>query len=145
MALNWNIGAIADVEKLHNTGAGSFPKGSPEDMAGDDEWAITEKLIWMTMILGIPRITEKNVEKFTHRFFMYEKVCGTVLGKRDENKVLQPMVGSEQIRRRVGLSTNASSKTDAEFKKFMWEKLEEEARARVSLEEYRANRKEVSA
>lgn len=131
MALNWNIGEIKDVDLLHNTNVfldePPFPKGSDEDKEGDDQWAITDKLIWMTMTLGIGRITEANAEKFAKRLHMYEAINGPVLYKRDENGNKRPMIGYPEIHRRIGLYTNASPLTDAAFRKKLMDGLERES------------------
>lgn len=109
MALHWDISKVKDHHLLHNTkdanGNLPFPEGSDEDMEGDAEWAITERIIWLTIGIGMNQITEKNWEDFYRRVQMWQQCKGAVMRKGNEPFYLTP----DHIYRRIGLYTNATT------------------------------------
>ena len=112
MALHWDLTKVKDTHLLHNVAAEKggeppFPKGSPEDKAGDYQWAITDGLIWMTMGVDMGRITEDNWLEFLTRVRLLEKLQGAFMHKGDEPYYFT----ATDIRRRIGLSTNVATKT----------------------------------
>lgn len=128
MALHYDYSDVPDVEALHNIGPDAFPKGTPEDTKGDEEFAITQALIWLTMSLGISKITEANAEKFATRLAMWQDVHGASMRRGGEDFFLT----YDHVIRRVGLGTNASAKTDAVFRKQLVAELEKQATYKVS-------------
>lgn len=118
MSLNYNFENIPrDV---------TFPKLSdPEEIAyfrkyartcgrtvidnGDDDFRIfspkTEQLIWLTMSIGVSRITKQNWKKFFNRAYAWQRVR--------EHDIL---VTAQDVYDHIGLRTNASSLTDARFR-----------------------------
>ena len=107
MALHWNLSEIEDFHALHNTGPDGEPKGSDADLEGDRQWAITNHLIWMTLGVGLNRITEDNCEEFYRRLVLLSYQSGHGYGDAD--------VTLADLRRRIGLSTNANVETKAAF------------------------------
>ncbi len=91
MSLNWDITKCTGLKELH--------------AESEAEWYLTEVMIWRTMSVGINAITEKNAEEFTERSNMYRTVFG---GK--------PLT-LEDVKRRIGLMTNASSLSRTGFEK----------------------------
>ena len=88
----------------------------------------TNTLIFYTMNLGINIITKTNVDKFILRLRMYEVLHGmtkwrTVNGERIN------AISDTLIRNHIGLKTNASSLSDAQFNKNMLKQLVREAQA----------------
>lgn len=75
---------------------------------GDDDFRIfspkTEQLIWLTMSIGISRITKKNWTKFYARSFAWQRVRGHDI-----------VVTAQDVYDHIGLFTNASSLTDSKF------------------------------
>lgn len=75
---------------------------------GDDDFRIfspkTEQLIWLTMSIGISRITKKNWTKFYARSFAWQRVRGHDV-----------VVTAQDVYDHIGLFTNASSLTDSKF------------------------------
>lgn len=132
MSLNWNLSKMADHHGLHNTAPkgeeAAFPKGSPEDLEGDFQWAITETLIWATIWLGMSSITEANWQRFATRLRLYENAFGATMRKDGEDWKIRP----EDVHRRIGLSTNASPLTEAAFRKRVFDRLMREAESAVS-------------
>ena len=101
MSLNFNFAKVADHEALH---------------ADDRQWSITEHLIWHTMAVQMSAITEKNWRQFVIRYFAWHNLHGT----SEKGKV-----SVEDIKRRIGLCTNAPNRTDAQFRKTLAESVME--------------------
>jgi hypothetical protein len=108
MALTWDSTACDLPEKL------------------DDNLANTRHtLIFATMAVGMNHITEDNAEAFFLRVNFYERLMGAYRFASDTEKPDEPaqplMFTIEDIRQFVGLRTNVSPQTDAQFRKNMWE------------------------
>jgi hypothetical protein len=95
MALTWNY----DVKDLAAIGIG-------ED-GDDNEWVISEVLIWASMGVGLGRITEKNWMDFYARLKFYESLSGSFIVGHD--------ITPEDVYKRIGLSTNVSDETEHKF------------------------------
>lgn len=109
MALHWNLTKIERDEEIR---------------LNEQQWQITNAIIWLTMIIGMREITKKNYLEFAARIKVYEKVYGTYLSYCDENGKRQDWpITTFDIKRRIGLSTNASSLTKAQFLKNISEML----------------------
>lgn len=104
MALNWNIEDCANLAHLKS--------------ADPDGWPVTDCLIWGCMIVGIDKITDQTAETFWHRIAAWEAVSGPIntSGRRIEPR---------DIAARIGLRTNASRLTDAQFRKKITDRLHE--------------------
>ena len=91
-----------------------------EELKSDEEWPITEAIVFATMVVDLGRITEKNVDEFFTRLVMAESVCGMQLYKwDDEKKYKKSLLTYSAVRRRIGLNTNVSDKSRAYFDKRM--------------------------
>lgn len=75
--------------------------------------AKTEQLIWLTMAVGIGRITKQNWQKFFHRAYAWQRV-------REHDLV----VTAQDVYDHIGLRTNASSLTDARFRTLLMKAVE---------------------
>lgn len=101
MSLRWNVGDVKDYETLH------------ED---DAQWVITEALIWATMPLGMNRITQKNWAEFYARLSMWQGLYGNNLVFLN----MEPYrITADDVKRRIGLGTNASTLPRTTFMKNM--------------------------
>lgn len=133
MSLDWNARKVPGWHELHNTAPKGeetkFPKDSPEDIAGNREWAISETMIFRTMSVGINTITEANAEKFLARSLVVSDVFGTPLMDWDaeQEKHVDRDLTYADVHARIGLGTNASNLTDAQFRKRMIEEIERTA------------------
>jgi hypothetical protein len=104
MSLDWNIGKCVDMESLKS----------------EDEWPTTEAFIWSTMSIGMNRITEENASEFYARLTMWERLChGELIQKRNpETKKWEYVrVSYDDVKKRIGLYTNASNETRSEWLK----------------------------
>ncbi len=95
MALNWNI------EKVKNR----------KEIQTGSEASITDSLIWATMVVGFTSITEQNYHEFYKRLHLSELVKGTFLNKDGKSSYIT----EDDVKRRIGLSTNAGSFSRTEF------------------------------
>lgn len=100
MALTWDNTAVKDIDSLT-----------------DDESATIEALIWATMAVGINHITLDNARDFYARVSFWEKIAGAYRFDPNGPVYLTP----EDVLRFVGLRTNASPKTKAQFYKSAWD------------------------
>lgn len=102
MSLNWNITACTNFESLQS----------------EEEWTVTDTLIWATMIVGMREITEANAAEFYARLHIFESLNGSLVFSFDENGERQPhFITPEDVMKRIGLRTNASTETFAAFTK----------------------------
>ena len=115
MALNWDLGNIKNFKSVCWNDDGSFSEE-------------TELLIFYTMNLGMGLITESNVDKFILRFRMYEVLHGMSKWRNVDGERINA-ISDTLIRKHIGLSTNASSISDAQFNKNMLKQLVREAEA----------------
>ena len=115
MALNWDLG---DIENFK-----SVCRNDDESLREE-----TELLIFYTMNLGMGLITESNVDKFILRFRMYEVLYGMAKWRNVNGQRINA-ISDTLIRKHIGLHTNASSISDAQFNKNMLKQLVREAEA----------------
>jgi hypothetical protein len=95
MALNWNI------EKCKNF------KG----LTTEENWGLTDTLIWATMFTGISTITEANYKEFYARLNLVQRLNGPYTNKGGKPYYITV----DDVQRRIGLTTNAGSMTRAQF------------------------------
>lgn len=94
MALTFDFSKCADLKRIR-----------------DDEWGLTDALIWATMFVGMPRITEDNAAEFYARLHLIECLNGNLSHRAGEPY----FITLEDIKRRVGLVTNATPWTRPQF------------------------------
>lgn len=97
MSLNWDMKNVKDWEELT-----------------DHEKKVAEVLIWMTMPVGIPTITEKTAKEFQARLQLIELLFG---GMTVEDDGSPRLIKLEEVERFIGLHTNASTLTRTQFNK----------------------------
>ena len=115
MPLHWSIEDIKDYKTVCFNG-----EGDDAEMK-----TVTSTLINLTMNLGINDWTDKNIDEVLLRLRMYESIYGKLVynGTTGDNSLT-----NEVIRQHVGLYTNASSFSFAEFKKYCIEAIERRAK-----------------
>lgn len=106
MALHWNVKDIETREGVDFVWP-MGPEGTEESrkLSGS-----LECVIWATMFVGLPRITEANWADFAARCHAWERAVGEL---SSSGKPLP----ADLIRKCIGLSTNATSKSLTTFKK----------------------------
>jgi hypothetical protein len=99
-----------------------------EEMKSDEQWGLTEAIIFITIPIGMPRIEEKTVEEFFRRVAAWELATGAICveDKKPRYTTL------DDIRLRVGLRTNASPKTKHQFLKTIGEHCYRHGQAKLS-------------
>lgn len=100
MALNWNI------ERCENW----------NELTDDNNWGVTNALIWTTMIIGMNSITSDNSNEFFARVDTVQKATGELCNAANENGEWNPYtITHADIVRRIGLGTNADHLTKTQF------------------------------
>jgi hypothetical protein len=99
MPLNWNINKIEDWENY------CF-EPDPENPKQEKMTTLTRVMLHMTMPVGMHEITKKNYREFYTRMLLLE--LDTSWYKRDEDGN-QVGIQLEDVKRHIGLGTNASS------------------------------------
>ena len=75
-----------------------------------------DSIVWGCHIVGVPRLTEKNVGDFCYRMFRYEMKCGPIVRRNDTG---ESAFDADVARRCVGFSTNSNSRSKADFSKWL--------------------------
>jgi hypothetical protein len=119
MSLNY------DLTKIEN---------SDELFENDRMNAVTESLIFYTIFIGMNQITNDNSAKFFERVYLYEKLFGASVSFIDEdNNRVERKIKYADIRRHLGLHTNATSLSDTAFKNNMVKRAFEDARSFIRI------------
>ena len=105
MALNWNVEDVANWQELFVEIEGGY-----REMI-----KIHERILMHTMTIGITRITEKNWKKFYDRVYMWERVHGAGYYTRENDQLKPIYVTEDDVKRMIGLHTNASTISKKEF------------------------------
>ena len=83
-----------------------------------DEWhPVADALVWMSMICGYNAITEKNHAKIASRILAYQKASQPYLGIIKEGKRVDILITARDVERFIGMTTNASTMTDAQWER----------------------------
>ena len=117
MPLHWNIKSCRDFEAL---------------LEKQEDADVTRSIVMASMSIGIPFIETENAQEFALRIRIFEQVCGAMLWDSTGGAPKDRYITLEDIKRRIGLRTNSSKKTKAQFMRDICGKIEE--RARLSLE-----------
>lgn len=96
MSLNWNIEKVKDWENFN-----------------DEQRVVLDSIIWLTMAIGIGEITEDNHKEFFARLHMIEKLFGGVIFREGKYRTIK----LDEVKDLIGLTTNVSSITRAQFNK----------------------------
>ena len=129
MALHWSL------EICENT----------DELMDDNNWGVTNALIWTTMVIGMGRITKENAHEFFARTDTVQQATGQLCYAVDEGEMNPYMITHADIVRRIGLGTNASSMTKTQFFKHVERISDFNAKKIKSLYEEALNSVSVSA
>lgn len=98
MALNYDFSKVKDHKKLT-----------------DEQFAVLDILIWATMAVGFTAITKTNYEEFYKRLHFKERLTGSYLNRRENDKTVERYITEDEVKRFIGLSTNAGNFSRSEF------------------------------
>lgn len=118
MALNWNVGRVTNHETVCYKG-----KGDNRELRD-----ATSAIIFLTMAVGINEITTKNVDEFCWRLEVIKMLDVAKYGREDRHA---SWPSAADIRRHIGLNTNASRMTEAKFMSYHGKALKLIAQNRV--------------
>lgn len=140
MSLNWNCKPMT--ERGLNIWT-THPDKADEDQGLN---AITNALIWATMIVGCDG---RNIGRFTQRIRQYEMACGPLIHWpqpewteraiaanviRADSRHPDGFISEAELRRHDGFSTNASTMTDAQWAKNLARIVKENAQSSLRRE-----------
>jgi hypothetical protein len=109
MSLNWDITNVTDNEAI------CFYRDSDGDRCLKQQ---TQNLLFLTMVVGMNSINERNYKEFYTRVALYERLRGAVMTVlNDEGKWVDDPYTLEDIRQHIGLWTNASNETATAWRK----------------------------
>lgn len=101
MSLNFDFSKVFDCEAVTT------------DPADPQSWhPVADALVWLSLQCGFSEISHKNVDKVIDRIMAYQVVLGAYLHPDDGGEIyIMPV----DIRRFVGMRTNATRLTDAQW------------------------------
>ena len=136
MSLNYNLGPIpftvraeriTDQKYIESIKGGNAPRDwyelKDENKEGVEPgvWMMTSAthaLIWLTMSVGLGRITAKNWKTFYTRVNYIERLHGARRSRRNDDRTVSPVfITPQDVRDHIGLGTNVSRMTDLQFLK----------------------------
>jgi hypothetical protein len=90
---------------------------------------VTNYLIWSSLLTGISSITKANVDEVFRRIAVLQKLEGAQIQYVDpiSNDWIEIYLTRQDIENHIGLWTNASYLTDAQFNRKVMERLSREA------------------
>ena len=101
------------------------------DYKSDEGWAVANALIWGTMSVGMHSITEKDWQEFYTRAHMIQTIHGGWLWDHKTKKTRH--VTADEVRSFIGLRTNATNYTNAQFKNSIDRRLREQAQQMLRM------------
>lgn len=110
MALNWDITKVYRHKNLYRK----------ETKNNEDVFRLKEpyySIIILTITVGINNITEENHLQFYNRVNMIEKLYGPSFYKTTSKKPVAKYVTVDDVKRMIGLKTNAANISKAKFLK----------------------------
>jgi len=118
MSLDWNFEKVKNYKKLCWDPA-LEQDGSPiVDAEGDPLFKthyVTESLIFLTMNVGIPRITEETYEEFHRRALAHAEAFGLPIYETRNGVRRERTVTLAEVKAHIGLKTNARRKRQRVF------------------------------
>lgn len=122
MSLDFNYSKIADADRVTT---------HPDDLGKDPAkervryHAVFDSVVWALMVIGVGSITEKTLETVQSRMGQYQKALGPSFEDKDGRPVY---ITDEDLAKLVGLTTNVSNMTDAQWAKHLVEMLDRESK-----------------
>jgi hypothetical protein len=110
MALNWDITKVYRHKNLYR-------KITTMNNEGFELKEPYSTIIILTITIGINNITEENHLQFYNRVNLIEKLYGPLFYKSTSKKPVAKYVTVEDVKRMIGLKTNAANISKAKFLK----------------------------
>lgn len=102
-------------------------------LPNDDFTPLVTAITFLTMVIGLREITEKNYKDFYARIFMWERLAKPFLQKIGPNHVEDQPITLADVQSLIGLKTNASTTSWTQYlskmRKYIEGKVKEEAKA----------------
>ena len=89
----------------------------PSKPKDENESVVQYTLNHLTMIVGMNKITEQNWEEFYARCVVLEKLNGAYMRRSMKSGLKDRPITVEDVKRWIGMQTNASTMTRAQFLK----------------------------
>lgn len=135
MPLNWKVSGIAS----YPTVCWRADPERPDDPDAKRLNSVTESLIFATIPVGLNQITKGNHEKFFVRLSALESAFGSFLKEVSRDQIVDRSITFDEVKQHIGLSTNAASLTDAQFKRTLADRLMREAGERLRNVKHRTH------
>ena len=119
MPLNWNLKDVNNYKKLYR----KLKEGEEGYSSSENRSRLLHKpqeIIYFTMYIGMREITEKNWEQFYNRVHLHQVIKGTQYYNEVRKKLVPSFITKEDVKRMIGLKTNASSYTKSKFLKLLF-------------------------
>lgn len=123
MALNTDYTKIKNYKRTLYTKLKEGEHGYDPKEAQYKIKARIEAIIFATMVVGIREITEKNYKKFYYRLHLIETVNGAWFYKKTRDKHIPMPITLEEVKKMIGLKSNASDLTLTQFMKKFKDKM----------------------
>ena len=108
MSINWDVKDIENYKEVttHVT----------DD--GKEEWhPVTQTLVWLSLAIDMGVITKENCMEFYTRCDIYESTMGA-MGSNEDGDI---KISYDEVKSHIGLRTNVSGKTKAQFLKKLFD------------------------
>ena len=119
MSLNWNVKKVKGHEDLcwrprPSTGNQPNPRCPGGELVYEQHY-VTKTLVFLTIDIGIPTITEDNAAEFHRRALLNAELFGLPIYETINGKRITRTVTLEEVEAHVGLYTNSRSLTTRSF------------------------------
>lgn len=100
MSLNWDATRVEGIDNL-----------------SENDRVTLDALIWASIPVGLTEITEDNAFEFFQRLSFHEKIGGACRNNVEDDKIVPLFFEAGDVKRFIGLHTNVTRKTRAQFYK----------------------------
>lgn len=122
MSLNFDYSAIVDADRV-TTHPDDFGKDPATESVRYHPTFNT--VVWSLMVIGVGVIDAKSLPTVQSRMAQYQKALGPLLEDRDGRPIY---LTDEDLAKLVGLRTNVSRMTDAQWAKHLLKMIDRESR-----------------
>ena len=135
MSLDWQFYETDEAGKITGRKLGETDEGQArwQELTTDEEWPITERLIWATALTGVPSITEASAAELASRLAQLGFCHAEDYSSRWWN------IPVEAVKARAGLRTNSRRISPAEWRRKIVEEVEAAGYRRLAAAESRSS------